>query len=96
MRYCGVRGTYWKLSDFIDQTVNPIYSYRCGCGPDSPLIIVAVESVDAVKGTSVVTTVGGGAMKVIGASVAVGKMAYVRDGVIIGEAPTIDYWEISV
>ncbi|KAB2888421.1 MAG: hypothetical protein F9K32_16530 [Desulfobulbaceae bacterium] len=64
--------------------------------PDSPLIIVTVNSINLVAGTSMVTTVGGGGMKVLGTAVAVGKMAYVKDGAIIGEAPNLQHYEIGV
>ncbi|BDD85918.1 hypothetical protein [Desulfofustis limnaeus] len=64
--------------------------------PDSPLIIVTVESVDSATGTSMVTTAGGGAMRVFGTGVAAGSKAYVRDNTIIEAAPNLTHYEIEV
>lgn len=61
---------------------------------DSPTVIVTVATVNA-DGTSVVTTVGGGTMRVIGTSVAAGSKAFVRDGAVIGEAPNLPYYELE-
>ncbi len=61
---------------------------------DSPTVIVTVTTVNA-DGTSLVTTVGGGTMRVLGASVTAGKKAYVRDNALIGEAPDLPYYELE-
>ncbi len=63
--------------------------------PKTPLIIVTVTAINT-DGTSTVTTVGGGGMRVAGTSVAVDSKAYVKDGRIQGEAPNLPHYEISV
>ena len=63
--------------------------------PGSPMIVVTVISVNS-DGTSTVTTSGGGAMRVLGVSVAAPKKAYVKDGAIIAEAPNLQHFEIEV
>lgn len=63
--------------------------------PDNPLIIVTVTAHN-VDGTSTVTTVAGGGMRVRGTDVAVGNKAYVQDGRILGEAPDLPHYEVSV
>lgn len=63
--------------------------------PDDPMLVVTVNSVNA-DGTSTVTTAAGGAMRVIGTSVAVGDKAYIKGGAIIGEAPALTHYEIEV
>ncbi|KJS00899.1 MAG: hypothetical protein VR65_10870 [Desulfobulbaceae bacterium BRH_c16a] len=63
--------------------------------PGSPMIVVTVISVNS-DGTSTVTTSGGGAMRVLGTTVAAPKKAYVKDGAIIGEAPNLQHFEIEV
>lgn len=61
---------------------------------DSPTIIVTVAA-EGADGISTVTTAGGGTMRVIGGTVAVGNKAFVRDGAIIGEAPNLPYYELE-
>lgn len=61
---------------------------------DSPTVIVTVTTVNA-DGTSLVTTAGGGTMRVLGTDIAAGEKAYVRDGAIIGEAPDLPYYELE-
>ena len=63
--------------------------------PDNPLIIVTVAAVNT-DGTSIVSTVGGGSMRVIGTTVAVGQKAYVKDRAIVGKAPDLPHYEIEV
>lgn len=62
----------------------------------APMVVVTVVSVDTVTATSMVTTAGGGAMRVRGKDVEVGKKAYVKDGAIVGEAPNLQHFEIEV
>lgn len=62
----------------------------------APMVVVTVISVDTVASTSMVTTAGGGVMRVRGKDVAVGKKAYVKDGAIVGEAPNLQHYEIEV
>lgn len=61
---------------------------------ESPTVIVTVTTVGA-DGTSLVTTAGGGTMRVIGTEVAAGNKAFVRDGAIIGPAPNLPYYELE-
>jgi hypothetical protein len=63
--------------------------------PQIPLVIVTVTAVNA-DGTSTVTTMGGGSMRVIGTSVAAPNKAYVQDGKIVGQAPSLTYYELEV
>lgn len=63
--------------------------------PGDPLIVVTVAGING-DGTSTVTTPGGGAIRVIGNSVAVGDKAYIKGGAIIGEAPNLQHYEIEV
>jgi len=63
--------------------------------PGDPLLVVEVAAVNA-DGTSTVTTPAGGAMRVLGTTVAVGKNAYIKGGAIISEAPTLTHYEIEV
>lgn len=63
--------------------------------PESPLAIVTVTTVNA-DGTSTVLTMGGGSMRVIGTSVPATNKAYVQDGRIIGQAPSLTYYELEV
>lgn len=60
----------------------------------APMLIVTVESVGA-DGTSLVTTASGGTFRVFGDTVAAGSKAYVRDGVIVGEAPNMTHYELE-
>lgn len=61
---------------------------------ESPTVIVTVTTVNA-DGTSMVTTAGGGSMRVLGTSVEASKKAFVRDNAIIGEAPNLPYYELE-
>lgn len=64
--------------------------------PDSPLQVATVASVNLSAGTSTVTWPGGAQQVVRGASVAVSGKAFVRDGVIEGPAPDLDFLTIEV
>jgi len=61
---------------------------------DKPTVIVTVTTVNT-DGTSLVATVAGGSMRVLGTSVSAGSKAFVRDGSIIGEAPDLPYYELE-
>ncbi len=63
--------------------------------PGNPMIIVTVASVNS-DGTSTVITAGGGAMRVLGTGVSAGLKAYVKDGAIVGTAPSLPHYEIEV
>lgn len=63
--------------------------------PARPLIIVTVGTLN-IDGTSTVTTSAGGVMRVMGTGVAVGKKAFVRDGEIIGDAPNLTHYDVTV
>ena len=62
--------------------------------PSAPMVIVTVASV-ATDGTSMVTTAAGGSLRVFGDTVAAGNKAYIRDGIIIGEAPNMTHYELE-
>jgi hypothetical protein len=62
--------------------------------PKAPLLVGEVIGVNS-NGTCSVTMPGGGNMRVIGAST-VGKKVFIKDGVIQGEAPDLDYYELEV
>lgn len=64
--------------------------------PDAPMIIVTVNSVNIIDGTSTVTSAGGGTMRVRGTAVAATKKAYVKAGNIVSEAPNLTHYEIEV
>ncbi len=64
--------------------------------PDAPLQVAIVTSVNALSKTSTVTWPGGSVQTVRGVSVEVGKNAFVRDGVIEGEAPALAVEVIDV
>jgi hypothetical protein len=64
--------------------------------PDAPLQVATVLSVHTAQGDSTVTWPGGNQQRVRGTSVAQGDMAFVRDGVIEGAAPTLTLEIIEV
>ncbi len=57
--------------------------------PDAPLQVVSVVAINFGRGYSVVEWPGGGNSNVRGTSVSVGERAFVRDGVIEGQAPAL-------
>ncbi len=57
--------------------------------PDAPLQVATVASVNAGLGTSVITWPGGDTQTVRGTGVAPTNLAFVRNGVIEGEAPSL-------
>ena len=64
--------------------------------PDPPLQVATVAAVNASEGTSTIIWPGGSTQRVRGTSVAAGQPAFVRNGVIEGAAPELDYVEIDV
>ena len=64
--------------------------------PDAPLQVATVASVSVSAGTSTVTWPGGAQQTVRGTGVSVGSPAFVRNGVVEGAAPELDYLEIEV
>lgn len=64
--------------------------------PDAPMRIGTVSAVRAADHTSVITLPGGGQLLARGVDVPVGAMAYVRDGVIEGQAPSLPLDEIEI
>ena len=64
--------------------------------PEAPLMVATVAAVNASEGTSTVSFPGGGPQRVRGTSVAVGLLAFVRDGVIEGAAPELTPETIEV
>ena len=64
--------------------------------PEQPLLIGAVTAIDVGTGTSAVTLPGGGVLTARGTDVAIGDNAFVRDGVIEGQAPQLSVVVISI
>lgn len=64
--------------------------------PDAPLQVATVKFVHTATGESTVEWIGGNQQRVRGTTVAVGKMAFVRNGVIEGAAPTLTLETIEV
>ena len=64
--------------------------------PEAPLQVATVTAVHVTEGASTVTWPGGSAQRVRGASVPMGNLAFVRNGVIEGAAPELDFVEIEV
>ena len=62
--------------------------------PDTPTTVGVVASIDAISGTSMVT-VAGENVRVIGKDFAVGKSVFVRDGMILEEAPALPFVELE-
>ena len=64
--------------------------------PEAPLQVAVVAAVNTSEGTSTVTWPGGSTQRVRGTSVTVGASAFVRNGVIEGAAPELDFETIEV
>ena len=64
--------------------------------PEAPLQVATVTTVHTAEGSSTVTWPGGSTQRVRGINVAVSALAFVRDGVIEGAAPALDYVVIEV
>ena len=64
--------------------------------PEAPLQVATVAAVHSAEGTSTVTWPGGSQQRVRGTSVAVGSLAFVRNGVIEGAAPDLTLETIEV
>jgi hypothetical protein len=64
--------------------------------PQAPLQVATVQFVHAATGESTVQWIGGNTQRVRGTTVAAGKRAFVRDGVIEGEAPMLTLETIEV
>ena len=58
--------------------------------------IGTVASINLTAGTSTLTTLSGGAVTVLGTSVAVGQKAFFKGGRIEGSAPNLPSYEIEV
>ncbi len=69
--------------------MNNIYRALKEILPQAPLTVVVVAAVDTGQRTSIVTAPGGAQQRVRGADLPVGSRAFVRDGVIEGEAPDL-------
>jgi hypothetical protein len=63
--------------------------------PDRPTLIGTVLA-QMPDGTSAVQMIGGGLMRAAGHGVAEGKNCFIRDGLIIGEAPDLKVYEFEV
>lgn len=57
---------------------------------------VATITAINTNGTSTATTANGGEIVVIGTTVTVGNQAFIQGGRLIGEAPSLTYYEIEV
>jgi len=66
-----------------------------GLIPTDPTIVADVTAHNP-DGTSTVETLGGGVMRARGQSVAVGLKAYVRAGEVVGEAPDLPAYEVTI
>lgn len=64
--------------------------------PDAPLQVATVASVNTAVGTSVIVWPGGQQQTARGSSVAAGSLAFVRDGLIEGAAPALEFLMIEV
>ena len=64
--------------------------------PDSPVETATVVTVSPATGFSTVKTSAGGVMRVKGTGVAVGLMCFIRDGAIIGQAPSLPHYELEI
>lgn len=63
--------------------------------PRQRLIIAVVDTHNA-DGTSTLTTLDGGTIRARGQSVSIGAQAYVRDGVVEGEAPVLPAFNLVI
>ena len=64
--------------------------------PEPPLLVATVLSIDTDLGTSLVQFPGGGQQTLRGTAVAVGLRAFVRNGLVEGEAPNLTEVTIEV
>lgn len=64
--------------------------------PGTQELVGEVSSINASAGTCVVTLPGGGVIVAKGTSVAVGGNAFVQDGVIISDAPSLTLEDIEI
>jgi len=63
--------------------------------PKTSMEVVTVQAINT-NGTSTVVTANGGTARVMGDTVPVGTKAFIKDGQIQGEAPTLTYYELEV
>lgn len=59
-------------------------------------LVATVQSVDKIEGTSIVRTESGSILKVRGTSVDAGIKAFIKNGVVVSEAPNVSYYEVEV
>jgi len=59
-------------------------------------LVATVQSVDTTEGTSIVKTEGGNILKVRGTSVDPEVKAFIKNGMIVSEAPNVSYYEVEV
>lgn len=64
--------------------------------PEAPLQVATVVAVHAATGESTVSWPGGNQQRVRGTTVAASNQAFVRNGVIEGPAPALDFETIEV
>jgi len=63
--------------------------------PDDQLMVATVDAHNA-DGTSTVTLLGGGTTRVRGTSVGVGLRAFIENGQVQGQAPSLVYYELEL
>lgn len=64
--------------------------------PEAPLQVATVAAVHGSEGTSTITWPGGSQQRVRGTGVTAGQLAFVRNGVIEGQAPALTVATIEV
>lgn len=64
--------------------------------PEAPLQVATVADVQGAEGTCTITWPGGSQQRVRGTSVGTGQLAFVRNGVIEGTAPSLTLETIEV
>ncbi len=76
-------------------TVNPWKKF-IGLLPGGERTVGAVVSIDAAAGTSVVELRTGTRVLVRGTSVAIGQNAFISDGQVMGQAPSLPQYDFEV
>jgi len=76
-------------------TVNP-WKRFIGLLPGGTRTVGTVASINNFAGTSIITLRNGSQMTARGTSVPVGQKAFVVDGQVMGQAPTLPQYEVEV
>lgn len=64
--------------------------------PEQPLLIGEVTAIDGATDTSTLALPGGGSLSARGTGVSIGQNAFVRGGLIEGQAPSLIVIEIQI